>query len=68
MGVMVLAWFGAVEPARVNVADRTLEKVGAWKVSFRRMRWWTTWYRWRNISVLCEASGKRDGLEVDLAI
>lgn len=38
IGVMVLACAAAIDPARINVAERVVEKVGAWKVSLRRMR------------------------------
>jgi hypothetical protein len=38
MGVIVLACAAATDPARINVADLVVEKVGAWNVSFRRIR------------------------------
>lgn len=41
IGVIVLEGAVAIEPARTNVADRVVEKVGAWNVSLRRMRWCT---------------------------
>jgi hypothetical protein len=43
IGVIVLACAAAIEPARMRVAERVVEKVGAWKVSLRRMRWCTMW-------------------------
>lgn len=62
----MLACAAATEPARMSVAERVVEKVGAWKVSLRRMRWCTIWYLWRKSSVLCDGSGNKDGFEVDL--
>lgn len=38
-GVIVFMPETATEPVLLSVADRAAEKVGAWKVSFRRMRW-----------------------------
>lgn len=43
MGVMVFVWDVAMEPVLFSVADRAVLKIGAWKVSLRRMRWWTMW-------------------------
>ena len=39
MGVMVLACVVDIEPVRLRTAERVAEKVGAWKVSLRSMRW-----------------------------
>jgi hypothetical protein len=63
---MVFACAAATDPARISVADRVVENVGAWKVSFRSMRWCTIWYLWRKSSVLCEGSGNNDCFMVDL--
>lgn len=68
MGVILLACAAAIEPARMSDAERVVEKVGAWKVSLRRIRWCTMWYRWRKSSVLCDGSGNKDGFEVDLLL
>lgn len=38
-----------------------------WKASLRRSRWWMTLNLLRKDSVLWEADGKRDGLEVTLS-
>ena len=43
IGVIVFMPETAIEPVLLSVADRAAEKVGAWKVSFRSMRWWTLW-------------------------
>ena len=68
IGVMVFVWDVVMELVLFSVADRAVLKVGAWKVSLRRIRWWTMWYRCRKSSVLCEGLGNSDGFEVDLGV
>jgi hypothetical protein len=60
IGVILFGWLW--------FEDREPAKDGVWKDSWRRMRWWTRWYRWRNKSVLWLGGGKNEGFVVDLKL
>ncbi len=56
----------ASDPPRRSPALLALVTLAVWKASLRRRRWWMTLYLLRNASVLCDAGGRRDGLEATL--
>lgn len=43
-----------------------VSKVGVWKDSLRRRRWWMRLYLLRKTWVLCEGWGSSDGFDVSL--
>lgn len=67
MGV-ILCDCSAEDAFRREAELRVPATAEVWKDSFRRSRWCTTLYRLRKASVLWEAGGKRDGLDVILPL